>query len=246
MGRAINREFDGIIAQGMAKQPAARFVCAAELASAAGEAALWDQPALVSGPPLSEPRLSPPPSEPPKTRPFEVVREPSRRPPTVSRVVLSGVTAVLFVVAVTLAGVLAFTNHRHAPTTVASAPSAAPPVTSTPSAPFLSHPVQGADALGFIGHSARCDPGNPPAAVVRTAKSLAVVCQTSAGYYYRGERIRDGANIEISNAVRSAGGFDVTNPANGVRYEVRPNQLTILSGRHVDSAEPVLQYASAA
>ncbi|QLL05636.1 serine/threonine-protein kinase [Mycobacterium vicinigordonae] len=251
MRRAVNRDFDGIIARGMAKQPAARFVSAAELASAAGEAALWDQPLLASGPPLHErsksERPKSPKSEPPKTRPFQVVHESASKPPAVSRVVLSGVTAALFVIAVTLAGVLALTDHRHTPAVAASAPSAAPPVTPTTEAtPSLSHPVQGADALGFIGHPARCDPGNPPAAVVRTAKSLAVVCQSKAGYYYRGERIRDGANIEISNAVRTAGGFDVINPANGVRYEVRPHQLTILSGQHVDSAEPVLQYASAA
>lgn len=81
---------------------------------------------------------------------------------------------------------------------------------------------------------------------MRTAQSLAVVCQARPGsFYYRGERLRDGANIELANAVRDSGGFDVTNPANGVRYQVRPERLTIMSNGHVDSAEPVLQYASA-
>ncbi len=104
----------------------------------------------------------------------------------------------------------------------------------------------GADGLGFIGETARCDPGNPPAAVVRTAKSLAVVCQNLSGsYYYRGERIRDGAHIELSNAERVEDGFDVTNPVDGVVYEVRPNRLRIISFGHVDSSEPVLQYATA-
>jgi serine/threonine-protein kinase len=110
----------------------------------------------------------------------------------------------------------------------------------------LSKPVSGADGLGFVGHTARCDPGNPPAAVIRTALSLAVVCQTAPGnYVYRGERIRDGAHIQIPNAVRSADGFDVTNPSDGVRYQVRPDRLQIISGSHVDSSEPALQYASA-
>jgi hypothetical protein len=45
--------------------------------------------------------------------------------------------------------------------------------------------------------------------------------------------------------VLSSGGFDVTNPADGTRYEVRPHRLRILSNGHVDSSEPVLQYASA-
>jgi serine/threonine-protein kinase len=82
------------------------------------------------------------------------------------------------------------------------------------------------------------------AALVRTAQSLAVVCQTGPGtFYYRGERLRDGANIELANAVRSSGGFDVTNPADGTRYEVRPDRLTIISNGHVDSSEQVLQFA---
>ncbi|CAG7201198.1 serine/threonine protein kinase [Mycobacterium avium subsp. paratuberculosis] len=40
-------------------------------------------------------------------------------------------------------------------------------------------------------------------------------------------------------------GFDVTNPVDGVVYEVRPNRLRIISFGHVDSSEPVLQYATA-
>jgi hypothetical protein len=36
----------------------------------------------------------------------------------------------------------------------------------------------------------------------------------------------------------SGGGFDVTNPADGAKYQVRPNMLTIISNGHVDSAEP--------
>jgi hypothetical protein len=149
--------------------------------------------------------------------------------------------------AVILAAMLAFGNNRN--TSPPETASAAPPAESTTPAtktPSLSRPVQGADGLGFVGQPARCDPGNPPAAVVRTAQSLAVVCQTGPGsFYYRGERIRDGANIELANAVRSSGGFDVTNPADGTRYEVRPQRLTIIRSGHVDSAEPVLQYASA-
>ena len=70
-------------------------------------------------------------------------------------------------------------------------------------------------------------------------------CETGPGtYYYRGERLSDGTNIELVNAVASSGGFDVTNPVDGTRYEVRPDRLTIISNGHVDSSEPVVQYAS--
>jgi serine/threonine protein kinase len=101
------------------------------------------------------------------------------------------------------------------------------------------------DGQGFVGHSARCDPGNSLAALIRTAQSLAVVCQTTPGnFYYHGERLSDGANIKLPNAVRSADGFDVTNPADGTLYKVRPDRLTIISNGHVDSSESALQYAS--
>ena len=49
----------------------------------------------------------------------------------------------------------------------------------------------------------------------------------------------------IAVLVTSGGGFDVTNPADGARYQVRPDQLTISSNGHVDSSEPALEYGGA-
>ncbi|MBS1695486.1 MAG: serine/threonine protein kinase [Actinobacteria bacterium] len=119
------------------------------------------------------------------------------------------------------------------------------PSTTTSTSATARPDMAGADAQGFVGHSARCDAGTTPAAMVRTAQSLAVVCETSPGsYYYRGERLRDGASIELADAVRSGGGFDVVNTADGTRYEVRPDRLTIISNGRVDSSERVLEYAS--
>lgn len=246
MRRGIDKAFDGVIARGMAKDPAARFSSAGELA----RAAFGQTPAA-------------PPEPPSRTRPFSAVfpnpddtgyspypppAPPRQRPlsPAVRRapIVVAGAAAILLVVAAVMATfVILFGNHGGSPHEEASG---APPAPSTTKTPSLSRPVQGADGLGFVGHTARCDPGNPPAAVVRTAQSLAVVCQSAPGsFYYRGERIRDGAHIELTDAVRSSGGFDVTNPDNGVRYEVRPDRLRIISNGHVDSSEPVLEYASA-
>jgi len=81
--------------------------------------------------------------------------------------------------------------------------------------------------------------------MARTTKSLVVVCQAGpANYYYRAVRVSDGASIELANAVRTSGGFDVTNPADGTRREVRPTVLNIISpGGHVDS-EPMVEYVS--
>jgi serine/threonine-protein kinase len=257
MRRGIGRAFDDVIDIGMAKQPAARFSSAGELATAATAIATSDQ---------APPPAAVPPSRPSTTQQFSAAYPdpndtgsspypplparliPARRPRFGrAPVVLAGVAVVLLIAAAVMAGILALRTNGNgsAPETPVAAPPAASnaPATTTPS---LSHPVKGADGLGFVGHTARCDPGNPPAAVVRTAKSLAVICQSGDGsFYYRGERLSDGANIELANAERTSGGFDVTNPANGVRYEVSPHRLRIISNGHVDTSERVLQYATA-
>ncbi|OBB66296.1 serine/threonine-protein kinase [Mycobacterium sp. 852014-50255_SCH5639931] len=258
MRRGIGRAFDDVVARGMAKQPAARFASAGELARAASEAvnAAYEPVAAgVGAGPLG-------------TRPFEAVYPnpddtgyspyPVDEAPSPSRpdgwrpvggrgaFVVTAAAVVLVIAGLVVALASALTRGGSPPTRTAQAPSPAPSSPPPPKTPTLSAPVRGADGLGFVGETARCDPGNPPAAVVRTAKSLAVVCQNLSGsYYYRGERIRDGAHIELSNAERVGDGFDVTNPVDGVRYEVRPNRLRIVSGSHVDSSEPVLQYATA-
>ena len=131
-------------------------------------------------------------------------------------------------------------------TTETVSPSTSTPSTKTSTTSGTPLPgVSGADAQGFVGHAARCDDGNTAVTAIKTAQSLAVICQTSSGsYYYHGERLRDGANVRLSNAVPNGGGFDVTNPADGASYEVRPDHLTIRSNGHVDSDEPALEYGS--
>ncbi|MBV8965214.1 MAG: serine/threonine protein kinase, partial [Mycobacteriaceae bacterium] len=111
-------------------------------------------------------------------------------------------------------------------------------------APAITLP--GTDDLGFIGYpAARCDPGSQPAVLARTAKSVLVVCRTQAGsYYYRGLRLSDNASIELANAVRSSGGFDVTNPTDGTRYQIRSDALTITPPNGQAAIEPMVAYAS--
>lgn len=105
--------------------------------------------------------------------------------------------------------------------------------------------VAGTDAQGFVGSYARCAPGNTPAVVAQTTKSQVVVCQAGPGnFYYRGVRLSDGASIQLTNAVRSSGGFDVTNPVDGTRYQVRPDAVAIVQPDGPVDSEPVVQYAS--
>jgi serine/threonine-protein kinase len=105
--------------------------------------------------------------------------------------------------------------------------------------------MTGTDAQGFVGHTARCDSGSTAAAMIKTASSIAVICQTGAdSFYYRGERLSDGAHLEIAQAQRSGDGFNATNPADGAVYEVRPDSLTIISNGKVDTDEPAQQYSS--
>jgi hypothetical protein len=106
--------------------------------------------------------------------------------------------------------------------------------------------LPGTDELGWTAYpAARCDSGTQPAVMGRTAKSVLVVCEIQPGtFYYRGVRVSDGASIELANAVRSSGGFDVTNPTDATHYRIRPTSLTIAPPDGPEFYEPMLQYAS--
>ena len=60
--------------------------------------------------------------------------------------------------------------------------------------------------------------------MARTNLSAVVICRFGPGsLYYRAVRVSDGAGIELGNVVRSSGGFDVTNPTDGTRYQLGPH-----------------------
>ena len=146
-----------------------------------------------------------------------------------TQVALVAATIVMFAAAVMLAAVLVFGDHGggsapqtrlaapppetttvHATTPSEESPSTGSTTTSTDDATTTSPSassepisgVSGTDAQGFVGHTARCDAGSSPAAAIRTANSLAVVCESAPGtYYYRGERLRDGANLQLFQCV---------------------------------------------
>lgn len=122
-------------------------------------------------------------------------------------------------------------------------PSGTPDVTETPDPPLS---LPGTNAQGFIDYpEASCDPGSSPAALARTTKSVLVVCRAGPGdFYYRGVRLSDRASIELGDAVRSSDGFDVTNPADGTRYQIRPHRLTIITPSGKALIEDMVDYAS--
>ncbi len=258
--QGINPAFDDVVARGMAKNPVERFASAGELARAAAAAMHG-----VSGPAAAV-RPSPPHStrQFPAGQPRPYAPSPPPRPPApVKRsrfsrmqVALLGGTVAMFVVAAGLAVAIVSTDATGpaGPTSrlATPAPSTTDPTTTSTTTTTSSNRaapisgVSGTDAQGFTGHAARCDPGSSLTAAIRTASSLAVICETTSGaYYYHGERLRDGANVQLANAIPTGGGFDATNPADGARYQVRPGELTILSNGHVDSAEPALEYGAA-
>ena len=275
MRRGISRAFDDVIAKGMAKKPSDRYSSAGELAKAATAAASGAQAPSTAPAPPSPPASTrqfsavfPNPAGtgytpyPPEVRRPETPQRKSRF--GASQVALVVATIVLLGVAVVLAAQLMSGNQDSGapsqttlavpPPSVSTTTETVETSTSTPSTPSTSSPstsatplpgMPGTDAQGFVDHSARCDAGSTPAAAIRTASSLAVVCETAPGsYYYRGERLSDGANLQLANATPAGGGFDITNPADGARYEVRPDRLTISSNGRVDTAEPALQYAA--
>lgn len=207
---------------------------------------------------------APYPPPPPVHAPAAPVR---RRRWTPGQVRLVIATVLLLGVAGILAAILALSGNDRGSTTPKT-PLAVPPSATSTTAPrdstsesttdpttttttttstsrAAAAPISGADAQGFVGHTARCDSGSTAAAMIKTASSIAVICQSGPDtYYYRGERLSDGAHLEIAQAQRSGDGFNATNPADGAQYEIRPDSLTIISNGHVDSEEAAQQYSA--
>ena len=93
--------------------------------------------------------------------------------------------------------------------------------------------VAGADARGFFAYpGARCNASDYATMIERTTKSVFVVCWPSGGggYYYKGARLSDGAAIELEDVTPVNRGFEVVNVADGTRYLLHTNGLTIASG----------------
>jgi len=244
----LNPAFDAVIATGMAKSPGDRFATAGELARAA--AAAVHAPPRPVAPPQTRQFT---PERPPVYVPHPAVAAPAQVAPSrfgrTQKALLAGTVATLGLAA-GLAAAIVFTggDTGSQPQSPLAAPpssttqSETPTTTSTTAARMSG--VSNVDEKGFVGQAARCDTGTVVSAI-RTASSLAVICQESPGsYYYHGQRLRDGANVRIDNAVPTGSGYDAVNPADGARYQVRPDSLTILSNGHVDSAEPALEYGS--
>jgi serine/threonine-protein kinase len=259
----LNPAFDDVIARGMEKRPELRFASAGEFARAAQDAAAASAPTAQTRRPSGETHGTRefsqqwPNPEGTGYRPYRdhVEAETPDRRTAFGRGQMALVVAAAALSAAALVAVLwlIFGHNRGQNRTTPLNDGGALTTSSTVAdqnrgATTTSRPringLTGTDELGFIPNP-RCAPGSEPAAEVRTTQSLAVVCQTGPGnLYYRGLRLSDGATIELANAVRSSVGFDVTNPTDGTRYQIRPNILNIVLPDGQVFSEPVIQYTS--
>ncbi|MDT5322600.1 MAG: hypothetical protein QOD88_5122 [Mycobacterium sp.] len=261
---------DAVIARGMAKEPDDRYGSPGALGRAAeraltGTSSTRPDPksfaATQAAPAQSDPTLAAwqvaQPRSPGKTRPW-----------LIPAVIIGGLVLILGGIGVAIglnAGQNSAAPSSASPSTGYTIPTAPTPYPSeqphsrdaapapySPTSPDTSAAtsgiasVPGTDQGGWIGYpGARCEHGTQPAALARTTQSVLVICEIQPGsFYYRGVRLSDGAGIELANAVRSSIGFDVTNPSDGTRYQIRPATLTIIAPSGQASTEPVVEYSS--
>ncbi|PXX01401.1 serine/threonine protein kinase [Mycolicibacterium moriokaense] len=241
-GPRVSAAFDAVVTRGMAKQPEQRFATAGDLARAANAAALAAQVSTEPSPEVEETQTTyripatPPPQSPPARTGFGRVGW------------LLAVAAGVLIVAIGLVLWFGLGKNKSEPVPVPTTATAGATTTQPTPTPTSAAPVAlpGTDGQGFIDYpGARCDAGTSPAALARTTQSVLVVCRAGPGdFYYRGVRLSDSAGIELANAVRSSGGFDVTNPTDGTRYQIRPDSLTIMPPDGQPITEPMVEYAS--
>ena len=240
-GPRVNPVFDAVVTRGMAKQPEHRFSTAGDLARAANAAAIAAQVPTAPSPEIEETQATyriaapPPPQSPPARTGFGR-----------GQWLLAAGAAGVLVVVIGLALWFALGQNRTEPAPVPVPPTASASATTTQPTSRAPVALPGTDAQGFVDYpGARCDADNAPAALARTTQSVFVVCRAGPGdFYYRGVRLSDGAGIELANVVRSSGGFDVTNPTDGTRYQIRRDALTIITPDGQAITEPMVEYAS--
>ena len=107
-------------------------------------------------------------------------------------------------------------------------------IVTLPSADLLSkaHAEPGSlqtDDRGFIDTAARCDSPKSAIAVGRTQQSLVAICVDPRGHYeYRGVRLKDGSEIDVSGAVMQDEKYVAHNA--DVTYIFSAKELMILQG----------------
>lgn len=125
-----------------------------------------------------------------------------------------------------------------------SAPTTAPRTTTPPRVTTSIGPaptVSGTDRQGFISGGPSCNSTNPAVAIAVTTGSRIVICETGVGrYYYKGQRLSDGATIELDDPTPTGNGFTVTNK--DVTYKLTSAGLVINGSGGELGREPALEF----
>lgn len=162
------------------------------------------------------------------------------------RVILAAAAGVSATLALAVAGpeigVRAGAEPSTTPTTPStSTPATSPPATSVPSTSVPSTSAYPSDRQGYLDSAARCGTDEVLMVHGRTARALVAICvDGDAELLYRGERLSDGASVELPAGRASDGSIVATN--DGVTYSVSSAAFLVSEGDTVLYRDPWVEF----
>lgn len=155
------------------------------------------------------------------------------------RVILAAAAGVSAALATAVAGPHIGVRAGAEPSTTPTSTSA--PATSAPATSTAATSAYPSDRQGYLDSAARCGTDEVLMVHGRTARALVAICvDGDADLLYRGERLSDGASVELPAGRASDGSIVATN--DGVTYSVSSAAFLVSEGDTVLYRDPWVEF----